>query len=67
MDDGSVTIGLADNTGALLMINKQERILLRELLAMSLKSQSARKWISNKLGPDYLGIGERLLKAMGGD
>ena len=60
-----INIGLADNTGALLMINKKERRLLRELLAMSMKSPSARQWIAKKLGAEYLRIGEKLLKSMG--
>jgi len=62
-----INLGLADATGALLMINKKERRLLKELLSMSMKSPSARKWISKKLGPEYVRIGERLLKTMGGD
>jgi hypothetical protein len=62
-----VLIGLADKTGALLMIDKKERELVRELLAMTLKSTSAREWISKKLGKEYVQIGVRLLKNMGGD
>ena len=62
-----VLIGLADKTGALLMIDKKERELVRELLAMTLKSPSARDWISKKLGKEYVQIGVKLLKAMGGE
>jgi hypothetical protein len=62
-----VLIGLADKTGALLMIDKKERELVRELLAMTLKSPSAREWISKKLGKEYVQIGVKLLKAMGGE
>ena len=62
-----VLIGLADKTGALLMIDKKERELVRELLAMTLKSPSAREWISKKLGKDYVQVGMKLLKAMGGE
>ena len=65
--DEDVNIALADSTGALMMINKKERRLLKDLLAMSLKSPSARKWIATKLGPEYVGIGEKLLKSMGGE
>jgi len=60
-------VGLADKTGALLMIDKKERELVRELLAMTLKSPSAREWISKKLGKEYVQIGMKLLKAMGGE
>jgi hypothetical protein len=62
-----VPVGLADKTGALLMIDKKERELVRELLAMTLKSPSAREWISKKLGKEYVQIGVKLLKAMGGE
>jgi len=66
-DKDDVLIGLADKTGALLMIDKKERELVRELLAMTLKSPSAREWISKKLGKEYVQIGMKLLKAMGGE
>jgi hypothetical protein len=62
-----VLVGLADKTGALLMIDKKERELVRELLTMTLKSPSAREWISKKLGKEYVQIGMKLLKAMGGE
>jgi len=41
-DNNEMLVGLADKTGALLMIDKKERELVRELLAMTLKSPSAR-------------------------
>jgi len=66
-DNNEVLVGLADKTGALLMIDKKERELVRELLAMTLKSPSAREWISKKLGKEYVQIGVKLLKAMGGE
>jgi hypothetical protein len=59
--------GLADRTGALMMINKKERELLRTILVMTMRSSSAKEWISKKLGPEYLEIGASLLKSMGGD
>ena len=60
-----IAIGLADRTGALMMINKKERLLIKELLVVTLKSPSAKGWIIKKLGHEYIKIGERLLKAMG--
>ena len=62
-----VLVGLADKTGALLMIDKKECELVRELLAMTLKAPGAREWISKKLGKEYVQIGMKLLKAMGGE
>ena len=56
---------LHDETGALLMLNKNERKLLKELLNMTLKSNNAREWIVKKLGREYVEIGENLLKTMG--
>lgn len=66
-DKDDLLVGLADKTGALLMIDKKERELVRELLAMTLKSPTAREWISKKLGKEYVQIGVKLLKAMGGE
>jgi hypothetical protein len=66
-DKADVLVGLADKTGALLMIDKKERELVRELLSMTLKSPSAREWISKKLGKEYVQIGMKLLKNMGGE
>ncbi len=60
-----IAIGLADKTGALMMINKKERMLIKELLAITLHSPSAKEWIIKKLGREYIEIGEKLLKAMG--
>jgi hypothetical protein len=60
-------LALHDETGALLMLNKEERRLLKALLAMTLKSKNARSWIEKTLGEEYVTIGERLLKTMGGN
>ncbi|MBW1998134.1 MAG: hypothetical protein JRJ29_09250 [Deltaproteobacteria bacterium] len=43
-----VNIALEDNTGALLMINKKERRLLREILSVTLKSPHSREWIAKR-------------------
>ena len=60
-----IAIGLADRTGALMMINKKERMLIKELLSVTLRSPNAKDWITKKLGREYIQIGEKLLKAMG--
>ncbi|MBN2032593.1 MAG: hypothetical protein JW836_04890 [Deltaproteobacteria bacterium] len=62
-----ILIGLADKTGALLMINQKERELLRTILSMTVRSLSAKDWITKKLGPEYMKIAEQLLKSMGGE
>jgi hypothetical protein len=56
---------LHDISSALLMIDKDERKLLKALLAIALKSESSRRWIIKKLGSEYLKVGEKLLKLMG--
>jgi len=61
-----INLALHDKTGALLMINKDERKLLKELLSMTLKSKNIRDYITKRLGKEYLKIGEDLQKAMGG-
>ena len=66
-ENDDTLIGLADRTGALLMVNKKERELLRTVLAMTMRSSSAREWITKKLGPEYVEIGGKLLKSMGGE
>jgi hypothetical protein len=57
---------LHDKSSAMLMLDNKERKLLKEILALTLKSQSARTWIAKKLGNEYIKIGEKLLKTMGG-
>ena len=49
----NLELALHDATGALLMLNKYERKLLKELLTMTLKSNSAKEWIIKKLGQQY--------------
>ena len=65
--DDDILMGLADKTGALMMINKKERELLRTILVMTMRSSSAKDWITKKLGPEYVEVGTKLLKSMGGD
>ena len=65
-DSQEIHIALHDKSSAMLMLDNRERKLLREILALTMKSQSARTWIAKKLGKDYIKIGEKLLKTMGG-
>ena len=55
---------LHDISSALLMVDNDERKLLKALLAIALKSESSRRWIIKKLGSEYLKVGEKLLKLM---
>jgi hypothetical protein len=65
-DSQEIHSALHDKSSAMLMLDNKERKLLKEILALTLKSQSARTWIAKKLGNDYLKIGEKLLKTLGG-
>ena len=55
-----------DKTGALLMLNKEERKLLKELLVMTLNSEPIRSYIVKRLGNRSIEIAENLIKSMGG-
>ena len=65
-DSQQIHHALHDKSSAMLMLDNKERKLLKEILALTLKSQSARTWITKKLGNEYIKIGEKLLKTMGG-
>ncbi len=67
MDDkNDINLALNDNTGALLMLDKKERKLLKELIYVTLSSKNARQYIIDKLGNEYIDIGNKLYKIMGG-
>jgi hypothetical protein len=65
-DSQQIHVALHDKSSAMLMLDNRERKLLKEILALTLKSQSARTWIAKKLGKEYIKIGEKLLKTMAG-
>ncbi len=56
---------LSDQTGALLMLNKNERKMLKHLLQVMMRTEKGKEHIINNLGPEYIEIGEKLLKALG--
>ena len=61
----STDVDLSDKTGALLMLNKEERKLIKELLVMTMNSESVKSYIVKKLGKNYVQVGASLLKTMG--
>lgn len=65
-DSKGTQVALYDKTGALLMIDKKERRLVKELLAITLKSKNSREWIVKKMGSEYIMIAEKLLKSLVG-
>ena len=60
-------IELKDPTSQLFMLTKKERLLVKSVLSWGLNSKAGRKFISEKLGPDYIEIGAKLLKDVGGE
>jgi len=65
-NEQDVNLMLHDKSGALLMLNKDERKLIKELLIMSMNSESVKDFIVKRLGEDYLQMGKKLLESMGG-
>jgi hypothetical protein len=59
-------IAFHDETGQLSTLDKKERQLLRLLLSKVINSVSGRKFISEKLGQEFVKIGVNLLRQMGG-
>jgi len=65
-DERDLNLVLNDKTGALLMLNKEERKVIKELLVMTIYSESVRGYIEKRLGDEYIKIAEKLLESMGG-
>ena len=61
----STDTDLSEKTGALLMLNKEERKLIKELLLMAMNSESVKSYIVKRLGKSYLDVGASLLKTLG--
>ena len=55
---------LSESTGALLMLNKAERKLIKELLLMALNSDKVKTFIIERLGKESIETGENLLKTL---
>jgi len=64
--EDEIEIGFEGETGEHFMLGKKERMLIRAVLSVSLNFEDNREFISRKLGKEYLGIGENLLREMGG-
>ena len=53
-------------TGELYMLGKKERLLLRAILSVTLKSKAGREAIIQACGKEHLELAKTLLKEMGG-
>ncbi|HDZ24294.1 MAG TPA: hypothetical protein ENH70_07125 [Desulfobacteraceae bacterium] len=65
-DDLDLNPALNERTNALLMLNKEERKVIKELLIMTIYSESVRGYIEKRLGEEYVRVAEKLLETMGG-
>lgn len=63
-ENGDEEYTLGNKTDAFLMIDKKERKLLRQILYMTLESETGKTYISKKLGPEYIQIGQTLLRTL---
>jgi hypothetical protein len=64
--DNETGIAFKAETGELYMLGKKERILLRAILGITLKSRKGRDLIIQRHGKDALQMAETLLEEMGG-
>lgn len=60
------SIAFKAETGELYMLGKQDRILLRAILGVALRSSAGRKIIAESHGEDSLQMARSLLDQMGG-
>ena len=54
-------------TGEVLMLNKKERKLVKELLNRTFSSEAAKQLIKKKFGEEYIEIGYRLIEILSGN
>jgi len=67
MENGEgIQFGLSDKSGALMMINKKERQILRDILSITMKSKGGKAYIARKFGPESVEIAEKLLESLEG-
>jgi hypothetical protein len=59
-------VGFKADTGQLYMLNKRERILVREILRKTLGTTAGKQLITELFGREGLRLAETLFKEMGG-
>lgn len=64
-NDGEIAFYHAE-TGNVLMLNKKERILVKEVLDRVLSSEAGKEAIKRKFGEEYVKIAHDLLEALTG-
>ena len=58
--------GVGSETGGFVLLNKQERTLLKEILSRSLTSPEGVDYIRKTLGEEYVQVGLEFLDRLGG-
>ena len=58
--------GFRAETGGFLLLNKQEREILKEILSRSLTSPEGVQYIRNTFGEEYVQLGLDFLERLGG-
>lgn len=61
-----IQVAFHADTGERLLLNKKERKLVKLILGKAMGSKAAKQLIAQKLGTEYIEIGEILLREMGG-
>jgi hypothetical protein len=59
-------MGVKDETGELMMLDKKERKLMMSILAKTMSSNAAKELILERLGEEYIKLDQNLLKHLGG-
>ncbi len=57
-------IGEKSSTDQLFLLGKKERVLIRTILKRAMKSEAGRQYVIEKLGAEYITIGEKLIEDM---
>jgi hypothetical protein len=65
-DDQDPNPVLNEETNALLLLNTEERKVIKELLLMAICSESVQGYIEKRLGHEYVQVAEKLLETGGG-
>jgi len=59
--------GYLDESRELLMLDKEERRLIAAILRKTMKTEIGRQVLEERLGSEYIKIGENLLKHISGE
>jgi hypothetical protein len=65
-DKEETSLGLTETSGVLLMLNKDEGLVIKELFMLTLQSESIKNYLREKLGsPSKPAVGRKSIKEYG--